>query len=444
MRLTHISITNMAGFEEFATNIPIVAIIQGKNGLGKSSLLDCLKYAFGRGHDEDMIHGDAPEGEILIEFDDGSAVKCRAVRERHETVRGWRAANSKRFIVSREQIDRISNAISYDALAFMDKDEKEQLQILLRIMPIECSDEEIAAAVGGAIPFPPPFPGNALDRINALHKHIYNVRRDFNVGADAQEKHAGELEKTLPPAPPEGADWNAEVTRIQRQKEQLERDRDERLAKVQQILDEEKSAASAAYDNALRAAAEAYDKALKDARTQTDNAAAAIKEALAPKLEAFHVELGRAQERARATAEAEGTRKAILAARDSAAAQLADSEKLTGALTRLEKLKELVASRFTIKGITIQDGRILKTENGKPVPFKRWNTEAKIRFCLRIAVLAHGEAGFICIDNAEHLDQDKRIALVQTAEKYAERDGLQFIIASVSGTPLQVTEARAM
>jgi hypothetical protein len=436
----------MAGFETFETTIPIIAMIQGKNGLGKSSLLDCLKYGVGRGHDEDMIHGDAPEGEILIQFDNGAAVKCRAVRERNETVRAWRAPGSKRFVVSREQIDQICNSISYDALAFMDRDEAEQMKILLRIMPIECTEEEIAAALGGvAVDIDQPvisaMTGNALDKITVLHKQIYSRRREHNVRADEQEKHAKELERTLPPAAPGGTDWNAEVTRIRGEQAQFERQVNAKLAEVKQIFDAERSSAIAEYEDSLKAAALARDARIEHARVETEKVAAEIQLFASPKLEELNLELGQAQERARALAEAEGTRKAITAARDGATAQRVISDKLTAALQRLDELKTTVASRFSIKGVTIQDGRILREENGKLVPFKRWNTEFKIRFCLRIAVLAHGEAGFICVDNVEHLDQEKRLALIATAEKYAERDGLQFILASVYDGPLEVKEA---
>ena len=63
MRLQHVTITDMAGFSgvhEF--DLPAICLISGKNGRGKSSLLDCLRYCFDSGHDEDMIHSGAECG----------------------------------------------------------------------------------------------------------------------------------------------------------------------------------------------------------------------------------------------------------------------------------------------------------------------------------------------------------------------------------------------
>jgi uncharacterized membrane protein YgcG len=60
-------------------------------------------------------------------------------------------------------------------------------------------------------------------------------------------------------------------------------------------------------------------------------------------------------------------------------------------------------------------------------------------FCLRIAVLSHGEAGFILCDNTEHFSTANRQALMQTAQKYAEHEGIQVVMATVSDQPLTVS-----
>ena len=437
MRLTSVSITNMALFEKYETKLPVIALIQGKNRQGKSSLLDCTKYAFGRGHNEDLIHGNAPEGEILIEFDDGAAVKCRAVRDKHETTRSWRAPGSKKFVVSREQIDAIANAISYNPLSFLDMSEKEQLETLLRIMPIEVSDQEIQNALGGVV-VDTEVRTNALDHIDGLRKVIYDTRRDRNSAADTQTKHAAELEKSLPPAAP-GTDWNAESLRLQAEKERIETHQAERIRAIGQLFDQEKEAAAKEYQNRVELAAQIRDKRIEDARGQANIAGKKVKADDAVVLEKLVTELATAQERSRSIAQAEGTRKAIASAQQSAKENREESAKFTAALERLDKLKEAVALRLPIKGVKVENGRIFREENGQQVPFPRWNTESQLAFCLRVAVLAHGQAGFICVDDAEHLDSEKRTKLVEAAQKYAESDGLQFLIASVSDTPLTVT-----
>ncbi len=132
---------------------------------------------------------------------------------------------SKRFDVTRAQIDAMANALSYDPLAFADLEEKVQVETILRIMPLEVSAEEMIAAVGDAraeAQGADTAGMNPLESIKAIEKAIYAARRDANVAADTQAKHAAELERTLGPAAPDGSDWTAEATRIRAEKEAIE------------------------------------------------------------------------------------------------------------------------------------------------------------------------------------------------------------------------------
>ena len=150
MRITHISITNLRRFDTFEADLPAVAFIQAANGAGKSSFLDCLKYAHDKGHDPNVIHAKAVAGEVIVSYDDGSRVKARATRDPNKTTRGWSAPGSKRFDVGRDQIDAIANALSYDPLAFMNLKPAEQVETLLSMMPLALDPEAIIAAVGDA------------------------------------------------------------------------------------------------------------------------------------------------------------------------------------------------------------------------------------------------------------------------------------------------------
>ncbi len=157
-------------------------------------------------------------------------------------------------------------------------------------------------------------------------------------------------------------------------------------------------------------------------------------------MEKLTADLATAEERARAQQQAVGTKAAIDAARAEATQRQGRSAVLSAALERLSGLKSTIAARLPIPGVVIEDGRLLDAAG---VPFPRWNSQAQMGFCLRVGVLAHGDAGFICIDGAERFDSEKRKALIKAARKY-EADGMQFIIASVSDTPLTVGSVEAV
>ncbi len=470
MRITHITIANMAAFAAFDADLPAVCLIEGQNGVGKTSLLNCIRYAFGRGHDGDIIHGDAESGEIVLTFDDGSQVKARASRKSNETTRGWKAPGAKKFTVTREQIDAIAKAISYDPLAFMGKTEAQQLQILMEIMPVEVDIDAMVLAIGDATAEAAGAAvegKNGLETIAAVSKSIYDARTGYNTAADTQEKHAATLEAALPPPAP-GENWTAEVKRLEAQKaaaEKVERDdiwalgnsfhsaKEGATAKSlaeQSVIESEVNQKVLELERQIAEAKRVGDRrkneiqikalaAIEAARKIANEETARIKAEAKPKIEAVATLLATAQERARAHQQAEGTRKAIDVAKQEAMAQRARSTRMTASLKRLADLKEKVAATLPISGIEIADGRIL---NNQGVPFAKWNTEAQIMFCLRVAVLAHGKAGFICLDEAGRVVGNKFEGLIRTAKKYAESEaGLQFIISvAVPGKPLQISE----
>lgn len=442
MKIARIQITNMAKFETFAIAIPAIALIQGSNGMGKTSLMDCVRYCFGRGHDPSMIHAGAEFGEILLTFDDGSAIKTKANRTTNETKRGYKAANSTKFLISREQIDAMANAISYDPLRFMDLDDKQQIETILKIMPVNADPAEIEPAVGEAGPEAESAvslikPGmNAFDTIQVVHRTIYDKRRDLNVAADTQTKHAAELESALA-LPDAGTNWQKVVDAVGGRKTWAEDKLKNRLQTITAGFADFKEKQIAEMNEAMRKIRESYDGVIEAERDACKKVADEARAEFQPLIDLATGELATAQERLRIQQQSTGTQAAITVARAEAAAKQERSRVLTDALDRLTALKAAIAARLPIQGIDFEDGKIL---NKDQVPFSRWNTEKQLLFCLRLGVLAHGAAGFICLDGAERFDSVKRNALLKTAQKYSESDGLQFIIATVSDGPLVVED----
>ena len=466
MRISHLSISNFKGIETLAVTLPPVALITGDNGAGKSSLLGSISYAYDSGHDPDVIRTGSEAAEVTITHDDGSQVRVRASRKSNETTRGYKAPGAARFVWNRKEIDRIARAVSYDPLAFLEKTEKEQLATILDIMPIKVEESELKAAIGEASPEATAAQArpdaNGLDTIRAIEKAIYDARRDRNVAADTQEKHAAQLEAAIGPAAPDGQKWDGEAARLRSEIQALQSDMDRQIkelgSELQALRDREATtertesdAAEKEYTDAVAAAerrradrkAAAKKKstdAVEHGRTIANAEAGKIKAEIGPKVEALAVQCATAEERARAEIRSDATRKDAAVARQHAAADRDRSKVLTAALERLGALRELVGSRLKIKGIRIEDGRILDI---KGVPFPSWNEEAQIIFALKIAVMAHADCGFIVVDKSNGVVGMKWEGVLRTAKKYAETEGIQFVIARAEpGKALTVEEVK--
>ena len=345
--------------------------------------------------------------------------------------------------------------------------ESEQAVKLLEIAPIEVAPEEIRAAVGGA---EAEIKGlqvktgmNGLEVIDATYDYLYSARTPLNTGAQVQEAHATELERALPPAAPDGTDWGKEADRLQGEKNKIEAAEASELGALRTDFEAAKAREQKKHDaeraeidtdiNAKISAlekerAERYGKsaaalteAIEYARKVGNEEAVRIRGDYKPRVEQVTGELATAQERFRAQEQGEGTRKAIVVARQEAAVSKARAGVITEALERLKKLKVAAAGRLKIPGVIVKDGRIFREQDGGLTPLRKWNTADQVTFCLRLAIMVNGKAGFTVVDDAEHFEQAKFDALVATCKKYAAGEKAQFIVARVSSGALKVEGA---
>jgi hypothetical protein len=432
MLMTNIKIKGCAAFAQ-EVNFPLSAIvaIQGKNRQGKSALIACLTYPFRQGHDPDMVNGES--GEIVVTFDDGSMVRATVTKEKTE--RMVKPAGSVRWDRSRKYIDDISNAVSFDPVGFLKLEEKKQVETLLKVMPLDMKVEEMKAAIAGfealANGACAKYPNaSALETINSVRRAIYDERTATNAAADTHTKYADEMERSLKAMDLMGdANWEGEVERL--------REAERQRAAIEMREQEELRMEFVEYRAKVQAD---VDKLIEAKRAECAQRKNEITAAHSGKRTELAADLATANARLETKLQSRGQEEAIRKARAAAAESAKQSEAMTAAIGRLDELKRAVASRLPIQGIEIQDGRILRKEGERLVPFVKWSFSDQVLFCLRIAVLAHGKAGFICLDDAEHLDKERRVMLARTARKYAEEQGLQFIIATVDDGPLAVTD----
>lgn len=471
MRLEHVSITNCAGFDSATYNLPAIAIVRGRNRAGKSALAACLKYPFDGGHDEDMLTPGAESGEILIRLDNGGAVRATISRSTNKTTRSYQKPGERKWVAKREFIDNVASSLSYDPLHFLKLEDKQQVLELLQVLgpSLTVSDDELTAAIGdsGYREVGDDAPLSGLDRVDQLLSEksgsgsLYDQRRELNVAATTLAHHAYEIERALPPPsqnPLEDGSWDKVAAQKQAELSNLDQEERAKIAEIGKLLQSEKDTSHADEIEAFLAVDADIDGQIKvlelrrqelkqnirtaqaerieAARTEVNTAVAMLRSLTAEPRAMLTREYATAQERHTEWMRTEGSRKEVETAKAEAARKSAASERLSAALERLRALRTKIAERIPIKDALIKDGRLL---NLKGVPFRKWNTEAQYGFCLRLAVLTHGELGLVVMDGCEVFDAEHTAALLRACDKYVEKEGMQFVLLTVGQGELTVT-----
>ena len=449
MRLKSIRIENLAAFPSLSAMLPAVSLLQGANGVGKTSLKAVICYAFGRRaegsrsveHDPRMLHGNAEKGEATITFDDDSQLRVLVTRD--STTRMTKPKDGKRWSKTGAEIDALANALSYDPIQFKTFDEKRRVETLLKVMPATVTAEEIQAAVGDVAVGVPHAPG--LEAINAYYDDIYALRRTENVAADTQLKHAKELEAAIPDSP-DSESWATVAARLEGERRLLNDSGRAFIAAAEKAMNAVKDESGARHQERVEASLRLMNQEVDAARVECAAAISAKRDELGPEISRLTAEIATANERSQQQARSQGALEAAKKARAEAENRQMESRKMTEALDRLNELKASVAARLPIKGIVIAAAKpglpvdICREENGALIPFSAWNDTSKLLFCLRVALLSHGQCGLVCVDSIDAIDPETREKFIGTCRKYAEQSKMQFLLGEVTGGPLRITE----
>lgn len=474
MLLTSLTITDLAAFQGTVTfPLHAVTLIQGDHGKGKSSIGEVLCYAFGRRplaesgsvgirHDPSILHGNAERGQAEITFDDGSVFRVSVTSD--STTRSIKLPDATKWNkATPEFIDSLVNALSYDPFVYKTLPEKQRIEALLKASPVTVTLQEITEAVGADLEkYIQGAP--SLETINATHAVLYDYRRTANVAAEKHAAHATETESKLPKDPLAAVD----VAPLRQQREALELGERDLIEKCRKHLDTFKAQAQSANDsrkttvdkeiNAKISLLEAertqrhgesdaqYAKDVEVLRDEANTAVMEHRTATRPDVDRLTAEIATAEERAQHVGLDQQLRAIAKSSREQEAKEKADSTRINAAMDRLTVLKNAVAAKLAIPGVTIASPRpgqpvdICRTEGDALVPFSRWNEADKERFCLRMAVLFHGKCGMVFVDEIGHFTEERRKGIIEAAHEYAKSSGMQFIMGLASEGGLRVVE----
>lgn len=127
--ITKIKIKNLFGIREYEADGSSVEL-SGKNGVGKTSVLDAIKYALtNRSEREYIVYNGENEGEIIVETDAGITIdrKARTNKAPYKSVKqnGLEVGSPEAFL--RE----LFTPLQLNPIEFMSMDKKQQNAIIL-------------------------------------------------------------------------------------------------------------------------------------------------------------------------------------------------------------------------------------------------------------------------------------------------------------------------
>ncbi len=461
MKISRLKIRNLFGIKEFDSDGKSVEIT-GKNGVGKSAVIDAIKYALTNKSDREYIilNGEV-EGEVLIETDTGLKInrKPRLNKADYKSIKqeGERVEKTEAFLRD------IYTPLQLNPVEFAEMDTNEQNRIILDLIDFKWDLNWIKEQFG-EIPPNVNYQQNILRVLHDIQKdegYYFTARQ--NVNRDSRNKTAfiQEIGSALPPNY-DAAKWDefnlgeiyARIETIRTKNTQIEtarsmvQSRDNKIKSFQDALQIEKNAIykrASENINKLGLEIKELETLIKDKINQIDrektydtNETVLAQKTYDANVAAFEGEVKQHESIAslgitpfadlqEEATNAEKMKKHINEYNRmmSLKKEVIDLEEESKGFTeKIEKARtlpgEILAnSNIPVAGLTIKDG--VPLINGLPV--SNLSEGEKLGLCIDVTVAKEGALKMILIDGIERLSTEKR----EDVYERLRSKGVQFI-----------------
>ena len=475
MKISKIKIRNLFGIteQELSGNS---AELTGKNGAGKSSVIDAIRFALTNKSDRRyIIRNGETEGEIIVETDSGLSIdrKARAAQTDYKSVKqnGAVVGSPEAFLKT------LFVPLQLNPMEFIGMSEKEQNTVILNMIQYDWNMETIKNWFG-EIPQGVDYEQNILSvlyDIQAENGYYFQKRQDINRDIRAKKAIIVDIGDSLP-QDYDGAKWEnanlgdlyTKIERIRKDNSEIEKaksvieNHDQKIRKFEAdreialaALDREITSESNQIDTELATLTERIE-ALKDKKStlsgKKDDKTRAIENEYKANVAAFETEVAGYKELAGKdttpiddlVAEAENTEKMkshvgewsrMIAIQKEVDDLTEQSKSLTEKIEKARTLpgEILEQAEIPVEGLSVKDG--IPLINGLPV--SNLSDGEKLSLCVDIAVQNPGGLQIILLDGTEKLSETNRNNLYRKCKE----KGLSFIASrTTDDDELIVTE----
>lgn len=192
--ITKLEVNNFIGIAE-ATIKPLKrTTISGKNGQGKTSLVEAIKAAF-RGAGPDKIKVGATKAEIFISTEELEVRRRITAAGSTVTVK----KNGETVTKPQAYLDGIIGDFSFEPVRFFAMTPKEQTEYLLKTIPVKATLDQLKRWTKGLLSALDGFlPLHGLEAISLAEKSLYDLRGADNSRVKTLESTIREMEGKIP------------------------------------------------------------------------------------------------------------------------------------------------------------------------------------------------------------------------------------------------------
>jgi len=193
--ISHLSIKGYLGIEDLSVECGKVVKIEGRNGVGKSTLIQAIEMAFtNKGRRTKQVRDNADKGILLVNLDDGTEIK-RTITETNRTVEvrkdGFKASKPQNFL------DQLAGAFAFNPIDFISQKPEKQKETLLSILDIRVTPED-AERLLGSVPIGINWNLHGLQIQSLIEKIAYDTRTQKNAEKRALENQLKVEQAKLP------------------------------------------------------------------------------------------------------------------------------------------------------------------------------------------------------------------------------------------------------
>lgn len=461
MKISKIKIKNLFGISEISLDGKSIEV-SGKNGVGKTSILDSIRYALQNNSDRDyIIKNGENEGEILIETDTGLSInrKKRAQSSDYKSIK-----NNGKDIQSPESfLKEIFTPMTLDPIQFCNMTKQEQNRAILDLIDFKWDLNWIKEKFG-EIPTGINYEQNILQILSDIQSEnspYFKARQDVNRDIRNNMAFIEDIAKDIP-SNYDAKKWE-EFDLTAKLKELMEiRQKNSKVEEAKQYISsyenklkgyeadkeiaisaEEKNIANERESlkssiERMKAEIIAAEDKLKGLDKTLEDKKKIVELEFAHKVTALNESMGRAQEFANMQIIdcSELSNECDLA--EEMKKHLNEYNRMKNYQDEIEKLKEIseeytrkIELARTLPGEILQTATIpvkgLTVENGVPLinglPVSNLSEGQKLELCVDIVLSKPNNLKLILLDGVEKLSDDNRAKLYAKCKE----NGLQYI-----------------